>query len=118
MLSADTLREPETIHQGALSIQDIALDSEEGYLYWTTSYTVEMSRLSGHGHHIIHNLPRFSGKYILGLAIDLHNDILYWVMKNGDTVVFFHMALMHHGQDVDPGDFNKHMESSFQRGAS
>ena len=118
MLDTDHHRESETIHQGALSIQDIALDSEEGYIYWTTSYRIEVSRLSGSGHHTIHHLPRFSGRYILGLAIDLHADILYFVLKNGDTVDFFHIALLHHGSEIVPGDFNMHMESTFRRGAS
>lgn len=88
----------ETIHQGAAVIQDLVLDAVHGYMYWTTSHSLESARLDGHSHEIIHTVPYFLGKYILGVALRYNDDTgggsIYWLLKNGDKLILYQMALL------------------------
>ena len=86
----------ETIHQGAAVIQDLVLDAVRGYVYWTTSHSLESARLDGRGHEIIHAIPYFLGKYILGVALRYDDTAgsIYWLLKNGDKLILNQMALL------------------------
>ncbi|XP_074649999.1 proto-oncogene tyrosine-protein kinase ROS-like [Tubulanus polymorphus] len=79
----------ETVYQA--SAQDMAIDSMAGYLYWTTTHTVECSILNGAGHYTYKTLPFLSEKfmYILGLTLDLQDEQLYWIVKSYEGALLY-----------------------------
>ena len=47
-----------------LLVNDMAVDSVGGYLYWTTLYSVESTRLNGESPLVLQAQPWFSGKKV------------------------------------------------------
>lgn len=47
-----------------LLVNDMVVDSVGGYLYWTTLYSVESTRLNGESSLILQAQPWFSGKKV------------------------------------------------------
>ncbi|XP_068089471.1 LOW QUALITY PROTEIN: proto-oncogene tyrosine-protein kinase ROS [Hyperolius riggenbachi] len=75
--------ESEVVNVGMLLVTDMAVDSINAFLYWTTEYSVETSRLNGQGHRIIQNFTLFYSAQVVALALDFENGWLYWLVKNG-----------------------------------
>ncbi|XP_072264904.1 proto-oncogene tyrosine-protein kinase ROS isoform X2 [Pyxicephalus adspersus] len=73
----------EEVIVGRYLVTDVIVDSINAFLYWTTDYTVETSRLNGENHIIIQNLTLFSSTQVVGLTLDFVNGWLYWLVKNG-----------------------------------
>lgn len=61
---------PETIYQGATSIQDLELDCVEGYLYWTTYQTIEVG--NGGFYLLVHFQFCFNGVDMVQYCIIFH----------------------------------------------
>ncbi|KAM5262566.1 proto-oncogene tyrosine-protein kinase ROS [Ctenodactylus gundi] len=84
-----------------LLVNDMVVDSVGGYLYWTTLYSVESTRLNGESSLILQAQPWFSGKKILALTLDLSDGLLYWLVQDSHCIHLY-MAVLR-GQS-SPGD--------------
>ena len=94
----------ETVYQcRETSVRDLALDSVEGYVYWTTSTTVEVVRLDGALHRVLYRVEEVSGKYVLGLTLDLDAGNLYWMVKTaGQRAALYRIQKLWKGKSDEP----------------
>ncbi|GAB6030941.1 hypothetical protein CHUAL_007766 [Chamberlinius hualienensis] len=60
--------------------KDLNIDSMNGYIYWTTSHTVECSRLNGGDKKMYFQTGIFSGNTVIGLTLDSSNHLIYWIV--------------------------------------
>ncbi|ELU14561.1 hypothetical protein CAPTEDRAFT_210985 [Capitella teleta] len=90
---------PETVFDGSAVVQDIVLDSLQGYIYWTTGQTLESSLLNGEGRQSVERLPLYAARFIFGLACDLQGRALYWLRKDTDKLIVFRATLRSHPDD-------------------
>ena len=58
--------------------QDLAIDSVNAYMYWTTAQSVECARLNGLEYFEYTRKADFSGEVIAGLTLDLDGGAVYW----------------------------------------
>ncbi|XP_077977455.1 proto-oncogene tyrosine-protein kinase ROS-like [Glandiceps talaboti] len=79
---------------------DMALDSVQAYLYWTTSRTVECARLNGENDFIYQELEKFSGEEITALTLNFDDSLLYWFIHTASGLKLFQAELAHNS--VDP----------------
>ncbi|XP_018419020.1 PREDICTED: proto-oncogene tyrosine-protein kinase ROS [Nanorana parkeri] len=73
----------DVVNVGRHLVTDVTVDSINAFLYWTTDYTVESSRLNGQEHLIIQNLTLFSSTQVVALTLDFKHGWLYWLVNNG-----------------------------------
>ncbi|XP_040286016.1 proto-oncogene tyrosine-protein kinase ROS [Bufo bufo] len=73
----------ETVKVISSLVNDLAVDSVSAFLYWTTGYTVESSRLNGQDHVVIQNLTLSSTLQVVALTLNLKDGQIYWLVKNG-----------------------------------
>ncbi|KAM3932703.1 proto-oncogene tyrosine-protein kinase ROS [Leptodactylus fuscus] len=71
-------------------VNDLAVDSVNAFLYWTTGYTVESSRLNGQDHVVIQNLSLLSNSQVVTLTLNLKDGHIYWLVKNGLYINMYH----------------------------
>ncbi|XP_050428827.1 proto-oncogene tyrosine-protein kinase ROS isoform X2 [Adelges cooleyi] len=64
-------------------VKELKVESVGGYLYWSTEYTVQSSKLNGKGHHY-YTVNHFNGK-IMGLAVDSVDHWVYWILREQQT---------------------------------
>ncbi|KFO24456.1 Proto-oncogene tyrosine-protein kinase ROS, partial [Fukomys damarensis] len=69
-----------------LLVNDMAVDSVGGYLYWTTLYTVESTRLNGESALVLQAQPWLSGKKVIALTLDLSDGLLYWLVQDSQCI--------------------------------
>uniref|UniRef100_A0A8C6RDK4 Proto-oncogene tyrosine-protein kinase ROS n=1 Tax=Nannospalax galili TaxID=1026970 RepID=A0A8C6RDK4_NANGA len=69
-----------------LLVNDMAVDSVGGYLYWTTQYSVESTRLNGESALILQAQPWLSGKKVIALTLDLSDGLLYWLVQDSQCI--------------------------------
>ncbi|XP_069344443.1 proto-oncogene tyrosine-protein kinase ROS isoform X3 [Eulemur rufifrons] len=81
-----------------LLVNDMVVDSVGGYLYWTTLYSVESTRLNGESSLILQAQPWFSGKKIIALTLDLSDGLLYWLVQDSQCIHLYTAVLR--GQSV------------------
>jgi hypothetical protein len=62
--------------------QEIAIDSYKALLLWSTDHSIEMSRLNGHQHSVLHSVGLFTGKRIMGIALDTDQSRIYWISRS------------------------------------
>lgn len=74
-------------------VKDLAVDSVNGYLYWATTYTVESARLNGEEYLILQEHLQFSGKQVVGLALDLTSGFLYWLVQDGLCLNLYRISI-------------------------
>uniref|UniRef100_W5NKM5 Tyrosine-protein kinase receptor n=1 Tax=Lepisosteus oculatus TaxID=7918 RepID=W5NKM5_LEPOC len=82
---------PQVVAQGKYLVRDLAVDSVNAFIYWTTAHSVESSRLDGKNHLIFQELPPFSGKQATGLTTDLAEGHIYWLVQE-DSFLHLHRA--------------------------
>ncbi|OCT80310.1 proto-oncogene tyrosine-protein kinase ROS-like [Xenopus laevis] len=73
----------ETVAMAQYRVNDMAVDSVNAFLYWSTDFSVESSRLSGQNHMLFQNITLFSKKQVVSLTLDIKYDHLYWIVKDG-----------------------------------
>ncbi|XP_069344442.1 proto-oncogene tyrosine-protein kinase ROS isoform X2 [Eulemur rufifrons] len=76
-----------------LLVNDMVVDSVGGYLYWTTLYSVESTRLNGESSLILQAQPWFSGKKIIALTLDLSDGLLYWLVQDSQCIHLYTAVL-------------------------
>ncbi|XP_048210595.1 proto-oncogene tyrosine-protein kinase ROS isoform X2 [Perognathus longimembris pacificus] len=69
-----------------LLVNDMVVDSVGGYLYWTTFYSVESTRLNGESSLVLQAQPWFSGKKVIALTLDLSDQLLYWLVQDSQCI--------------------------------
>ncbi|XP_015714246.1 proto-oncogene tyrosine-protein kinase ROS isoform X2 [Coturnix japonica] len=74
-------------------VKDLVMDSVNGYLYWATPYTVESARLNGEEYLILQEHLQFSGKQVVGLALDLTSGFLYWLVQDGLCLNLYRISI-------------------------
>ncbi|KAM8952993.1 proto-oncogene tyrosine-protein kinase ROS [Pelodytes ibericus] len=87
----------ETVKSVNYLINDLAVDSLNAFLYWSTSYTVESSSLNGQKHLIIQNLTLFSSTQVVALTLEIKHGLLYWLVKDGLNINMYNTKLREHG---------------------
>ncbi|NXC43638.1 ROS1 kinase, partial [Penelope pileata] len=78
-------------------VKDLVVDSVNGYLYWATTYTVESARLNGEEYLMLQEQPQFSGKQVIGLALDLTSGFLYWLVQDGLCLNLYRISICKEG---------------------
>ncbi|XP_039726973.1 proto-oncogene tyrosine-protein kinase ROS isoform X1 [Pteropus medius] len=76
-----------------LLVNDMVVDSVGGYLYWTTLYSVESTRLNGESSLILQAQPWFSGKKVVALTLDLSDGLLYWLVQDSQCMHLYTAVL-------------------------
>ncbi|XP_059797330.1 proto-oncogene tyrosine-protein kinase ROS isoform X2 [Balaenoptera ricei] len=76
-----------------LLVNDMVVDSVGGYLYWTTLYSVESTRLNGESSLILQAQPWFSGKKVIALTLDLSDGLLYWLVQDSQCIHLYTAVL-------------------------
>ncbi|XP_036024992.1 proto-oncogene tyrosine-protein kinase ROS isoform X3 [Onychomys torridus] len=76
-----------------LLVNDMAVDSVGGYLYWTTLYSVESTRLNGESSLVLQAQPWLSGKKVIALTLDLSDGLLYWLVQ-GNQCIHLYTAVL------------------------
>ncbi|KAL1770156.1 proto-oncoprotein tyrosine-protein kinase ROS [Sigmodon hispidus] len=82
-----------------LLVNDMAVDSVGGYLYWTTLYSVESTRLNGESSLVLQAQPWLSGKKVIALTLDLSDGLLYWLVQDNQCIHLYAAVLR--GQSVE-----------------
>ncbi|CAJ0946133.1 unnamed protein product [Ranitomeya imitator] len=80
----------ETVKDITYLVNDLAVDSVNAFLYWSTGYSVESSRLNGQDHVIIQNLTFFSNLQVVALTLNIIDGQIYWLVKNGLHITMYH----------------------------
>ncbi|EPQ03180.1 Proto-oncogene tyrosine-protein kinase ROS [Myotis brandtii] len=80
-----------------LLVNDMVVDSVGGYLYWTTLYSVESTRLNGESPLILQAQPWFSGKKVIALTLDLSDGLLYWLVQDSQCIHLYRAVLRGQG---------------------
>ncbi|ERE85531.1 proto-oncogene tyrosine-protein kinase ROS [Cricetulus griseus] len=80
-----------------LLVNDMAVDSVGGYLYWTTLYSVESTRLNGESSLILQAQPWLSGKKVIALTLDLSDGLLYWLVQDNQCIHLYTAVLRGRG---------------------
>ncbi|XP_037376870.1 proto-oncogene tyrosine-protein kinase ROS [Talpa occidentalis] len=76
-----------------LLVNDMVVDSVGGFLYWTTLYSVESTRLNGESSLILQAQPWFSGKKVIALTLDLSDGLLYWLVQDSQCIHLYTAVL-------------------------
>ncbi|XP_022081965.1 proto-oncogene tyrosine-protein kinase ROS-like [Acanthaster planci] len=75
------------LYRGRSNQQDLAIDSLNAFMYWTTTKTVECSRFTGQGRFDYERISGISDDLIAGLTLDLSSGFVYWfALTNEDSV--------------------------------
>ncbi|XP_058790421.1 proto-oncogene tyrosine-protein kinase ROS [Phymastichus coffea] len=64
-------------------VSNLLIDSLEAHVYWSTSRTVEVTRLNGEERRRYRGEEDFDGRHVAGLTLDLENRFIYWII--GET---------------------------------
>lgn len=76
-----------------LLVNDMAVDPVGGYLYWTTLYSVESTRLNGESSLVLQAQPWLSGKKVIALTLDLSDGLLYWLVQDNQCIHLYTAVL-------------------------
>ncbi|XP_075410071.1 proto-oncogene tyrosine-protein kinase ROS isoform X2 [Tenrec ecaudatus] len=76
-----------------LLVNDMVVDSVGGYLYWTTLYSVESTRLNGESPLTLQAQTWFSGKKVIALTLDPSNGLLYWLVQDSECIHLYTAVL-------------------------
>ncbi|XP_064342815.1 proto-oncogene tyrosine-protein kinase ROS isoform X2 [Camelus dromedarius] len=85
-----------------LLVNDMVVDSVGGYLYWTTLYSVESTRLNGESSLTLQVQPWFSGKKVIALTLDLSDGLLYWLVQDSQCIHLYTAVLRGQSSTGDP----------------
>uniref|UniRef100_A0A8C3BPL6 Tyrosine-protein kinase receptor n=1 Tax=Cairina moschata TaxID=8855 RepID=A0A8C3BPL6_CAIMO len=78
-------------------VKDLVVDSVNGYLYWATMYSVESARLNGEEYFLLQEQLQFSGKQVVGLALDVSHGFLYWLVQESLCLNLYRISLCKEG---------------------
>ncbi|KAM4771019.1 proto-oncogene tyrosine-protein kinase ROS [Rhinophrynus dorsalis] len=87
----------ETVTTAPYLVKDLSVDPINAFLYWSTDYTVESSRLNGQNKLIFQNLTLFSSTQVAALTLDLRFGHLYWLVMDGLKINMYRAILCKDG---------------------
>ncbi|KAK4881780.1 hypothetical protein RN001_005099 [Aquatica leii] len=64
--------------------KELNIDAVQAYIYWSTGHAVECARLNGADRMVYHPAQLFSGKQVMGLTLDLHRKMIYWIIRGSE----------------------------------
>ncbi|KAK5650142.1 hypothetical protein RI129_001171 [Pyrocoelia pectoralis] len=64
--------------------KELNIDAVQAYLYWSTGHAVECARLNGADRLVYHPAQLFSGKQVMGLTLDMHRNMVYWIIRGSE----------------------------------
>ena len=64
-----------------------------GFIYWTTGYSVEYSRLNGMNRMKYIETDLFSGKHVMGLTLNFDQNHIFWILRSYDGVALYSALL-------------------------
>lgn len=68
---------------------DLKIDSLHGYLYFSSGHAVEYCRLNGKNRQDYYRTEVYAGKQVMGLTLDIDNQILFWIVRGYDGSSLF-----------------------------
>uniref|UniRef100_A0A6I8PJL7 Tyrosine-protein kinase receptor n=1 Tax=Ornithorhynchus anatinus TaxID=9258 RepID=A0A6I8PJL7_ORNAN len=86
----------DTVVRARFSVNDLAVDSSRGYLYWTTARSVESARLNGEDSLVLQLQPPFSDKQVMALTPNLGGGLLYWLVRDNQCTHLYSAPLRGH----------------------
>lgn len=63
---------------------DLKIDALRGYIYFSSSHSVEFCRLNGRQRNEYYRNEVYSGKQVMGLTLDMDNERVYWIVRSFD----------------------------------
>ncbi|XP_023240042.1 proto-oncogene tyrosine-protein kinase ROS-like [Centruroides sculpturatus] len=84
--------DPEHFHIITIA-RELTVDSLSAYIYWATAHSIEFSRLNGVQHEVYFQTSLFSGKYVIGLAIDYDGQSIYWTLRSYEGTTLYKAPL-------------------------
>lgn len=63
---------------------DLKIDALRGYIYFSSSHSVEFCRLNGKQRNEYYRNEVYSGKQVMGLTLDMDNERVYWIVRSFD----------------------------------
>lgn len=64
------------------TVREIKIDSLRGNIYYSTGLTIESCRLNGKNERKYFRVQPYSGKLVMGLTLDLDNQMIYWIVRS------------------------------------
>ncbi|XP_063245936.1 proto-oncogene tyrosine-protein kinase ROS isoform X3 [Prinia subflava] len=99
-------------------VKDLVVDSVNGYLYWATMYSVEITRLNGEEYRTLQEQLHFSGKQVVGVTLDLTYGFLYWLVQDSLYLNLYRASLCKEGcGDAVVTEFAAWSSSEISQGA-
>uniref|UniRef100_K7FQ85 Tyrosine-protein kinase receptor n=1 Tax=Pelodiscus sinensis TaxID=13735 RepID=K7FQ85_PELSI len=83
----------DVVVHAAFPVKDLVVDAINGYLYWATTCSVESTRLNGENYRMLQEQPRFSGKQVIALTLDLSDGFLYWLVQDSLCLNLYRVSL-------------------------
>uniref|UniRef100_A0A8C2HC53 receptor protein-tyrosine kinase n=1 Tax=Cyprinus carpio TaxID=7962 RepID=A0A8C2HC53_CYPCA len=72
--------------QAEQKILSLGIDSLNAAIYWSTETSVEGCRMDGKDYQLLDKLSVFSGKEVSGIALDVTEGNLYWLVQDGSLI--------------------------------
>uniref|UniRef100_A0A8C1XPZ2 Tyrosine-protein kinase receptor n=1 Tax=Cyprinus carpio TaxID=7962 RepID=A0A8C1XPZ2_CYPCA len=72
--------------QAEQKILGLGIDSLNAAIYWSTETSVEGCRMDGKDYQLLDKLSVFSGKEVSGIALDVTEGNLYWLVQDGSLI--------------------------------
>ncbi|XP_071997816.1 proto-oncogene tyrosine-protein kinase ROS isoform X2 [Engystomops pustulosus] len=87
----------ETVKAIRYLVNDLTVDSVNAFLYWTTDYTVESSRLNGQNYVVIQNVTLLANTQVVALTLNIKGGDIYWIVRNGLHINMYHANIQTEG---------------------
>ncbi|XP_070506789.1 protein sevenless isoform X5 [Chironomus tepperi] len=88
------------------TVREIKIDSLRGNIYYSTGLTIESCRLNGKNERKYFRVQPYSGKLVMGLTLDMDNQIVYWIVRSHLGSSLFSAKFMDlMGEDDEPIEY-------------
>ncbi|KAF5278624.1 hypothetical protein FQA39_LY00666 [Lamprigera yunnana] len=74
--------------------KELNIDAFQAYIYWSTGHAVECARLNGADRMVYHPAQLFSGKQVMGLTLDMHRKMVYWIIRGSEGSNLFRAPMV------------------------
>lgn len=74
--------------------REIKIDALRGYIYYSTGNAVYANRLNGRNLTTYFMEQLYSGKQVMGLTMDIENQMIYWIVRSYDMKSYLYSAPM------------------------
>lgn len=81
---------------------DLKIDAVGGYMYYSTGHLVAYCRLNGRNYNEYYHIEIYSGKQVMGIALDMDQKRIYWIVRSFDGSSLFHASMAGTGGSLQP----------------